>query len=108
MLSRSRLAFLFAGNHALIAQKADEMLEGSGIPPARSYVSSAISEIPCRMIGAEAAQSNPVLLKPSAKTCSEQNLSMNRWQTVSLLTHRFCKRADSCREQPFRSSRENH
>ena len=45
MLSRSRLAcqFLFAGNHALIAQKADEMLEGSGIPPARSYASSAIS-----------------------------------------------------------------
>jgi len=35
--------FFSRGITALIVQKADEMLEGSGIPPARSYASSAIS-----------------------------------------------------------------
>ena len=82
-------SFFSRGNHALTAQKVDEMPEGSSIALARSYVSSAISQIPCRMIGADAAQSDPVLFKPSAKTRSEQNLSMNRCQTISLLTQRL-------------------
>src|ERR1039458_2851274 len=60
------------------------------------------------MIGADAAQSDPILLKPSAKTCGEQNPPMTRYQTVSLLTHRLCKRTDQCHERAFRRSRQNH
>src|SRR5258708_6394218 len=106
--SRSACSFLFAWDHAIPAQEVDKMPEGSSISSARSRMSSAIAQIKCRMIGADAGKSDPCLLKPSAKTRSEKNLSMNRYQAVSLLTYPSCKRTDLFRERAFRPSRQNH
>ena len=60
------------------------------------------------MIGADAVQSDPLLLKPSAKASSQRALSMNRSQTLTLLTDRFCDRTDLCSDQTFQQLRQNH
>jgi hypothetical protein len=60
------------------------------------------------VIGADAARSDRLLFKPSAKTRREQNLPMDRVRSVSLFTQRFGKRTDMSREWAVRRSRKNY
>jgi len=49
---------------------------------------------------------NSLLLKPSAKACRKQHLSVNRLESISLRTQRSCKRIEMCRKRTFRRSRQ--
>jgi hypothetical protein len=70
---------------AFAAQELNEMSERSYIPRARLHVSSAISQIQYRMVGADAARFDSLAFKPSAKTRSEQDVPTGRILGVSLL-----------------------
>jgi len=60
------------------------------------------------MIGADAAQGDSLVLKPTTETRSKQNLAVNRTQSISLLAQRFCERLDMCRDWAFRRSRQDY
>jgi hypothetical protein len=60
------------------------------------------------MIGANAAHSDPLALKPFTKARSEQNLPIGRFVAVSLLNKPLSKRADISSERPFGRSRKNY
>jgi hypothetical protein len=62
------------------------MTERGSIAQAWPYLPRAVSEIARRMIGCDAAQRDSTLIKPAAKTRSEQNLFVNRYNRISLLT----------------------
>jgi hypothetical protein len=62
------------------------MTERGSIAQVWQYLPRAVSEIAHRMIGGDAAQRDSALLKPAAKTRSEQNLFVNRHDRISLLT----------------------
>jgi len=54
------------------------MSERGSIPPARPHLPGAVSQVPLRVIEGDAAQCDIPLFKPFAKTCSKQNLLVNR------------------------------
>jgi hypothetical protein len=62
------------------------MTERSSIATAPLDFADTVSQIARRMIRCDAAQRDSMLLKPAAKTRSEQNVSVNRCQRISLLS----------------------
>jgi hypothetical protein len=62
------------------------MTQRSSVATAALDFPHTVSQIARRMIRCDAAQGDSLLLKPAAKTRSEQNLSVNRRQRISLLT----------------------
>jgi hypothetical protein len=58
----------------LLPQKINEVSERSLIPPAGANMSGAISQVPYRVVSADAAHSDTRLFKPTAKPCCDPYL----------------------------------
>jgi hypothetical protein len=110
LLNRSQAAWcvLLSGDHALPAQKVYELLQRGGVAPAHLHAASAGSQIPCRMLRADTAQSDSLLSEPSTKTCREQDLPVPRIPCVSLLAGPLRKRSNLRRQWTLQRPRQDH
>ena len=86
-MSRNRLG----GDHRFGAQVTDEMPQRRRVTRVKSLAASAASQILPRMLGADAAQLDLLLLEPSAETGGQQNPSTDRRTGIPLSDGSVCK-----------------
>ena len=109
LLNRRQSAWcdLLRGDHALAAQKVEELSQRGRITAVHLHPSSARSQVPCRMLGGDAAQSDGLLSEPSTETRREQHLPVPRIPRVSLLARPLRKRRNVCRQRTLRRPRQD-